>query len=199
MLTFLLWLSPVIVIAVLVWKYRRTAAAREAARNARFKDFLGKTAAQGAVDAVPPVTGFDPAPVPAAIAATQAPTGFTARARLLTPPQTVLYYLLKSSLSDHEVLAQINVASVIDAPAGGSALEREARSRRLAAAVVDFVVCDKSFTVIALVQCAAHDASAAATLAFARACCKSAGVRWVEVAAHALPKRDEIRHLVLGA
>lgn len=199
MLTFLLWLSPVIAVAVIVWKYRRIVAAREAASNARFKEFLGKTAVQGAVDAAPLVTIFDPATVSTASVPAQAPAGFTARERLLTPAQTLLYYLLKSSLPDHEVLAQVSVASAIDAPAGSSAFEQEARQRRLAAAVVDFAVCDKSFKVISVVQCGARDGSAAETLAFARGCCESAGLRWVEVAAHALPKRGEVRHLVLGA
>jgi hypothetical protein len=124
---------------------------------------------------------------------------FTVHERLLTPPQTLLYYLLKSSLPDHEVLAQASASGVIDVPDGVGGFERETRQRRLAAAVLDFVVCDKSFTPVAVVQCGARVGSAAESLAFARTCCESAALRWVEVAPDTLPKRETVRAVVLGA
>ena len=89
MLSFLLWLSPVIVIAVIVWKYRRQAAAREAVSNERLKELLGKTTAQGAVDVAPsthPPADFNPTPMPTA---SQTSVGFAKRERLLTQPQTL--------------------------------------------------------------------------------------------------------------
>lgn len=199
MLTWLLWLSPVVFIAVIVWNYRRQAAAREAASNERLKALLGKVAAPDAADVAPAVIASTPAPVVTAGVAPQSALAFTARARLLPPPQTLLYYLLKSSLPIHEVLAMVSAASIIDLPAGVSGLEREARQRRLAAVMVDFVVCDKSFKAITVVHSGVHPGQTAEALAYARAGCESAGLRWVEVAADAPPKRESLRELVLGA
>jgi hypothetical protein len=200
MLTLLLWLSPVILIGVVVWNYRRQAAAREAASNERLKALLGKAAGQDAAQGVAPAaTAANPVPVSTAGAPMQAVPAFTARERLLPPPQTLLYYLLKSSVPDHEVLAMISVASIIDLPAGVSGLEREARQRRLAAVTVDFVVCDKSFRAIAVVHSGVHPGQTAEALAYTRTSCESAGLRWVEVAPDVPPTRDALRALVIGA
>ena len=201
MLTLLLWLSPVIVIAVIVWKYRRQAAERAAASNERLKAFLGETKAPSTVDAAQAmrtsVDGKVP-PMPASDAPRPSSVGFVLRERVLTPPQTLLYYLLKSGLPDHEVLTQVSITSLIEVPTHVSASERETRQRRLAAAVADFVVCDKSFKAIAIVRCGTRDGSVAEALGFARTCCESASLRWVEIAPDRLPKRETIRPLVLG-
>ena len=195
MLAALLWLSPFIALAVIVWLYRRKTAEREAASKARLQEFLTQT---------PSATGSLPAPpvLPAAAAApVQSAVSFAVRERMLPPPQTLLYDLLKANLSDYEVLAQVSMASVMDVPAHVGGFERETRQRRLAATVVDFVVCDKSFKAVAVVhvvQRDAHEGSAADSLAFARTCCESAALRWVEVAPTALPKREDIRLRVLG-
>ena len=202
MLAALLWLSPFVALGVIVWLYRRKTAEREAASNARLKEFLSQTPLKGAADAAPTATGASPAPAvtPAvAAAAAPSPVSFAVRERMLPPPQTLLYYLLKANLSDYEVLTQVSMAAVMDVPAAIGGFERETRQRRLAAAVVDFVVCDKSFKPVAVVQCGARDGSAADGLAFARACCESAALRWVEVVPTALPKREVIRLIVLGA
>ncbi|MEQ1776081.1 MAG: DUF2726 domain-containing protein [Burkholderiales bacterium] len=204
MLTALLWLSPFVAIAVIVWNYRRKTAAREAASNERLKEIFSKSAGEGAADALP-ATSATAVSAPASAIPASAPSApvrpsmqFALRERLLAPPQTLLYYLLKSSLSDHEVLAQVSVATLIDVPTGVSGFEREARQRRLTAAVIDFVVCDKSFKAVAVVQCVVSEGSAAETMAYARTCCESAGLRWVEMAPDALPRREAMRTVVLG-
>lgn len=201
MLTWLFWLVPVIAIAGIVWYARRKMAERKAIHAERFKEFFEKSAAPGdAARLAPPRAVPVSAATPAARTPASAPPASGAiRERLLTPPQTVLYYLLKSALSDHEVLAQVSVATLLDASVGAAGLEAEARQRRLAAAVADFVVCDKSFKAVAVVQCSAREGGAADAAAFAAASARSAGLRWVEVAPHALPKRESIRSLVLGA
>lgn len=200
MLTLLLWLSPIILIAIVVWNYRRQAAAREAASNERLKALLGKVTAPSAADVAPAATASNPVPFSTAGVSVQTAPAltFTARARLLPPPQTLLYYLLKSALPDHEVLVMVSVASIIDLPAGVSGLEREARQRRLAAVTVDFVVCNKSFKAIAVVHSGVQPGQTAEALAHARTACESAGLRWVVVAPEALPQRESVRDLVLG-
>ncbi len=199
MLTLLLWLTPVIAIAVIVWNYQRKVAAREAASSERLKEFLSKPATEGVTEEARPATISAPAPAPTASMPSRPSTNYAVRARLLTPPQTVLYYLLKANLPDYEVLAQVSIAAFVDVPSTMSGFEREARERRLAGAVADFVVCDKSFKAVAVVQCGAREGNAAALVAFARDCGESAGLRWVEVMPDALPKREAIRQQVLGA
>ena len=116
---------------------------------------------------------------------------------MLTPSQTVLYDLLKNHLPDHEVLAHVSLAAFVDA-ASVSGFERETHQRRLAGVVVDFVVCDKSFKAVAVVQCGVREGSSAGAGEFAAACVRSTGLRWVEVAPEALPNRVAIKSLVLG-
>jgi len=104
-------------------------------------------------------------------------------------------------LNHLSTFAQVGRLHAYDVPAHVGGFERETRQRRLAATVVDFVVCDKSFKAVAVVhvvQRDAHEGSAADSLAFARTCCESAALRWVEVAPTALPKREDIRLRVLG-
>ena len=193
MSTFLLWLTPVIVIAVFVWNYRKQAAAREDASEKRLKQFLTKPLAE---DAAAPAA---PTAVPTTTPASPLPKEYAVREGLLTPPQKVLYYLLKTHLSDHEVLTKVGAAAFLDIPARFSGFERETRERRLALALADFVVCNKAFTPVAVVQCRAAESAGMAHLAFARECSAAAGLRWVEVTPDAMPKREEVRLRVLGA
>ena len=190
MSTFLLWLTPVIVVAVFVWNYRKQAAAREDASEKRLKQFLTKPLAEDTAA---------PTAAPTTTPASPLPKEYAVREGLLTPPQKVLYYLLKTHLSDHEVLTKVGAAAFLDIPARFSGFERETRERRLALALADFVVCNKAFTPVAVVQCRAAESAGMAHLAFARECSAAAGLRWVEVTPDAMPRREEIRLRVLGA
>jgi Protein of unknown function (DUF2726) len=195
--TWLLLLLPIAAVALIVWNHQRKIAAREAASNERMKELFAKPSA----DADAPAAEQAAAGVPAAAANTPAPPApkeYAPRAAMLTPPQRVLYYLLKAQLSDHEVLVKAGAATFIDIPARFGGFERETRERRLALAVVDFVVCDKSFRPLVVVHC--HEAGGADTphIAFARECCAAAQLRWVDIAPGALPARDAVRVTVLG-
>lgn len=201
-LSWLMWITPVVAIAGIVWYSRRKIAAREAASAARLNEFLEQAAAKdpAAPRAVATVTPASVASsAPARINAAPRAAGIALRERLLTPPQTALYYLLKSGLPDHEVLAQVSVAALIELPGVVGSFEAEARHRRLAGAASDFVVCDKAFKAVAVVQCGARTGAAADTLALVRAGCESAGLRWVAIAPEALPRRETVRAVVLGA
>ena len=208
-MTWLLLLLPVVAIVGLLWYYRRKAAAREALSDQRLKSFLEQSPANtNAANAATAATATQPAEfsgpaatAPAAVPAATAPPPkeYAVRAGLLTPPQRVLYYLLKTHLADHEVLAKVCAAGVIEIPSRFSGFERETRERRLALVTVDFVVCDKSFKPVAVVQCRAADAGDDMHSAFARECCAAAGLRWVDVSPAALPTRETVRAVVLGA
>lgn len=220
MLTFLLWLSPFVVIGVVIWNFRRKVAAREAESEERFKAFLNDAVTGESAETVKPASTPPPPSVrqPGTAAIRPASTTLTdtassknagvssvqpaeraaVRERVLAPPQALLYYLLRSGLPDHEVLAQVAAGSLFDAGLRGS-FESEARQKRLAGVVLDFVVCDKSFKAVAAVQCGARAAGEDAPLAYARGCCESAGLRWVELAPDALPRREGVRAAILGA
>ena len=203
----MIWLVPlaaVVVVAIIIWHHRRKAAARESQTEARLKAFLsdaGKTDGAGGVARPEAYAAPDAMPVPQASHEINLPITkeYTARAALLTPPQKVLYYLLKAQLSDHEVLTKISAVAVLDIPTRFSGFERETRERRLALTVLDFVVCDKSFKAVAVVQCRTAQDGDATHLAFAQACCTAVGLRWVEIVTDALPARETVRGVVLGA
>jgi uncharacterized protein DUF2726 len=199
------------VIAYFVWDFRNKTAAREAASKKRFEELLREQASGSPTPAAPPsaapvpraapaapapasVPAAAPAPAPASMPAAAAPA---VRARFLGQHETLLYLLLKTGLPDHEIFANVSLASVTALPAGGG--EREQQLRRLAPYQLDFVVCDKSMRVIAAVDLeTAGGAEAAGIQQFKADHLKRVGIRLVRVNPAAMPKRDQVRGLVIG-
>jgi Protein of unknown function (DUF2726) len=211
MVIFLAVLVGVVVIAVFVWNYRRQAAAREAASAERMKAFLEQARATAKMNPNSVSTGYatSPTATPAAapVPAVKAPlpvsgvsgvNGYAVRTSLLTREQAVLYQLMKMGLPDYHVFACVNLGAFIQSTEALSGFAREAQARRLADAMVDFLVCDKSLKAVVAVQCGAPSGKAAETAAFAASCVASTGVRWVEVSPAALPRRETIREVILG-
>jgi hypothetical protein len=160
-------------IAFLVWDLRRKAVAREAASKQRFEEMLlvRPTAAAKLVS-------------PAAT--------ISAPGRFLGQSETLIYRLLKAGIPDHDIFANVTLASVI-----GGGNEQEAR--RLSPYRLDFVVCDKAMQVVAVVEMeAAGGMQAAGEKRFKADNLKAAGVRLVYFDAVRLPRRDEMRALVCG-
>ena len=184
-----------------VWSSRKQIAAREAASKARFERMLrapvqpaapaeSEPMAEAAFPSAPSVSLAAPAPA-------KAPALAPARERFLGQAETLLYYLLKTGLPGYEVFPNVSLATVIGV--SGSAYEREQQLRRLAQYRVNFVVCDKSMRIIAVVEMdSAVAAVGAGEQQFKVDCLKRAGIRLVRVNPAALPKRDQIPALVLG-
>lgn len=196
---FLLFAAGIIFFGV--WSSRKQIAAREAASKARFERLLNAPAQPAApADPAQPAAAASPStpsPSLAVPAPAKAPAAAPARERFLGQAETLLYYLLKTGLPDYEVFAKVSLASVISA--SGSGHEREQQLRRLAQYRVDFVVCDKSMRIIAVVEMdSAVAAVGAGEQQFKVECLKRAGIRLVRVNPAALPKRDQVRALVGG-
>ena len=191
-------------IAYSIWNYRKKSAAREAASQQRFAELLREQAAASGRPVPAPATAArapaqapishaapaPPAPAPAAVAA-------AARERFLGQHETLLYLLLKTGLPDHEIFANVSLASVAALPAAAS--EREQQLRRLSPYQLNFVVCDKSMRIVAAVDIeAAGGADAAGIQQFKADYLKRAGIRLVRVNPAAMPRRDQVRGLVVG-
>lgn len=108
-----------------------------------------------------------------------------------------LYRLLVSSLPDHVILAEVAFSRLVKAEGGGSRED----FRKFATArqkVADFVICDKSFSVVAVVELddsthnSAKDAKRDEII-------REAGSKTVRWRVSKLPRPDEIRRQVLGA
>jgi hypothetical protein len=69
--------------------------------------------------------------------------------RLLTQPEQVLYHRLVKALPNHIVLAQVQVSRVLGIKKGSRFHEWNNRINRM---TYDFVICDKSFAVIAAIE-----------------------------------------------
>ena len=201
------------VIAYFVWDFRKKADAREAASKQRFEELLREQASGGAR----PVSPAAPAAAPASRAAPAAPAAAAVsaaasapaaasvpataaaatRERFLGQHETLLYLLLKTGLPDHEIFANVSLASVTALPAGGA--EREQQLRRLAPYQLDFVVCDKNMRIVAAVDLeTAGGADAAGIHQFKADYLRRAGIRLVRVNPAAMPRRDQVRGLVVG-
>jgi hypothetical protein len=108
----LLLVVPLAVGAYLLWDHRRKAAARAQASAARLNEILATTH-------VPTPTTPPPAPDKAAAsqrvsgAPAQSTAAYAPRERVLTPPETLLYYLLKTGLPEYHVFAHVALRAVL--------------------------------------------------------------------------------------
>ena len=194
----LLVLAALAAIAYIVWDYKRKIDAQTLASAGRLEKLLTASrkpdASQSAVS--PPVSDTQ------ALGAEGAPSAplYVRRERLLSPPQTLLYYLLKTGLPDHLVFARVNLAALLDAGPGLSGLAREEGIQKAVELTVDFAVTDKNTRPIAVVELSAHEHTDAAAhhRTFARTRLAAAGVRYLELDAARLPRKDALRALVLG-
>ncbi|MBX3663061.1 MAG: DUF2726 domain-containing protein [Burkholderiales bacterium] len=177
---YLLILAPFIAIPILWWNYRRKVALREELSGARWQQLVGTAK-----------VADTPAPASAA---------YRRRERLLDAGQTLVYLLLKQGMPDHEIMANVTLAELLELPAGTTDTEQEQRRRQLALHRVDFVVCGKSMQPLVAVELLAAEAPAALTTApdFKSQCLHQAGIRHVRLLRNALPARQEIRARVLG-
>jgi len=185
-------------IGFVVWYSRKKFAEREAASKARLERLLRAPAQPAApAELAPTRTAASPSASVAVPTPAKAPAAMPARERFLGQAETLLYYLLKTGLPGYEVFAYVSLASVIGA--SGSGHEREQQLRRLAQYRLDFVVCDKSMRIFAIVEMdSAIAAVGAGEQQFKADCLKRAGIRLVRVNPAALPKREQIRALVGG-
>jgi intracellular sulfur oxidation DsrE/DsrF family protein len=205
--------AAVAIMGYAVWNFQKKTAAREAAAQQRFADLLrggqGSGGGQSASAPAPAASASTSAPashavpaapavaIPPAAAPAAAVAAVAARERFLGQHETLLYLVLKTGLPDHEIFANVSLAAVVALPASGS--EREQQIRRLAPYQLDFVVCDKSMHVIAAVDIeTAGGADAAGIQQFKADYLKRAGIRLVRVNPAAMPKRDQVRALVVG-
>jgi hypothetical protein len=182
---YLLVLAPFIAIPVLWWAYRRRVAERESIADARWQKMVSTAQAE-------PVAA-QPMAAPVTVH-----TGYTRRSRTLDPVQTVLYYLLKNSLPDHEVMPQVGLAGVLEVPAEITGSEREQRLASLARHTVDFVVCNKALQPVAVIDLPMQETAMPAQDFKSRSLAE-ASVRYLRLSRKALPKRDAVRALVLGS
>lgn len=190
----LLVLIPVLAIVYIIWDHKRKAAQRAAASAGRLDEIIGSLA---------PAPGVQrDARGPQEIASSGTPSAaplYVARERLLSPVQTLLYFLLRTGLPDYVIFAHVPLASVLDAGPGLSGLARDETLQRFAAQSVDFVVSDRRMRPVAAIAIATGaSGSARGMQASPRAYLEAAGVRYLELDAAALPKKDAIRALVLG-
>lgn len=207
MWTTLLLIVPPVIIAILVWNFRRQAAAREAASAERMKAIFGETGvpAKGSSPQPTQLRKVEEAPAaapaalaaPAAVAAKQQTvTGFTARSQVVDAAKLPVYQWLQTVLPQHTVLPCMSLAAFIQPAENLIGFAREAQIRRLTDATVDFLICSNTLKPLVGVQCGTRNGKAAETAAFAAACVLSTGVRWLEITPEALPSPESVRALV---
>lgn len=191
---FWLLLAAVIVAAVCIWDYRRKAARREAVSSERFEQMFKAGTTAAATPA--PVAAPPPAPGPAAAPEAPAAVAYSACERLLSQTETLIYYLLRSGIPDHEVFPKVPLTAVVGAP--GAGYDREQQLRRLSRHQIDFILCDKAMRIVAAVQVETSGPEAVVAQRIKADCLKSAGIRLITIDPRSLPKRSELRALVTG-
>jgi hypothetical protein len=190
-----LLLVPVGAIAFIVWAYQKKVAQKNAASDERYRQLFGADPRTSTSPVEAPASGRTAAATPVLPLVPQGAATYSSKERLLSPPETLLYYVLKAGLPDHVIFAHVNLAAVVEVPQTVRGYEREQQQRQLARYRVDFVVCDRNTNVVAVAEFESTDESAA----FKTACLKTAGIRHVPVNPAAIPKRDAIRPLIFGA
>jgi len=190
---FLIFLLPAAIVGYLVLDHRRKAEQRAAASAERLNMILGATThvPESAPDAS---AAGKTEPTVAAVPA-QAP--YVTRERILTPPQTLLYYLLKTALPEYHVFAQVTLRAFLDAAPSVTGYARNEQTRRLSWHSVDFLVCDRNLKAFAVVELARDD-EPAATAGSRESWIGSAGLRYLAFEPNALPRKEALRALVMG-
>ena len=194
-------LAPFVAIPLFWWSYQRKQAARERLANERWQSVVqgaGKDGS-GAANPQPAVNVADPVRRGMLSEPATGSNAFRRRERVLDPAETLAYFLLRSGLPDCEVLARVRLDQLVmgaEVPAtvpGG-------RLQGLTQHTVDFVICNKAMQPLAAVDVLDAESGAALTAApdFKTLCLAQAGVRYVRVLRAALPKRQEVRAVVLG-
>lgn len=193
-------LAPFVAIPLFWWSYQRKQAARERLANERWQSVVqGAGKDSGAAIPQPAVHVADPVPRGILPAPTAGSSAFQRRERVLDPAETLAYYLLRSGLPDCEVLARVRLDQLVMV-ADGPATVPGGRLQGLTQHTVDFVICNKAMQPLAAVDVLDAESGAALTAApdFKTQCLAQAGVRYVRVLRAALPKRQEVRAVVLG-
>lgn len=187
-LGYLLILAPIVAMFLLWRNFSRRIGEREQESGVRWEELVttARTDLAAPAAAVMPTSG--------GAAGAPATSPFVRRARTLDPAQTLFYYLLKNSLPDHEVMPRVTLDSVLEL-ATDQAGNAEQQGRQLTQQIVDFLVCDKTLQPVAAIDLR----TAPATPDFKIQCLAQAGIRYLQIQRTALPKRDRVRQLVLGA
>lgn len=121
---------------------------------------------------------------------------FKLKLPLLSSPEQDLYRRLIVALPDHIILAQVAFSQMITT-AGGDSKENFRKNLTARQKVADFVVCDKSFLVVAVVEL--DDATHSHAKDEKRdAIIREAGSKTVRWRVSMLPNTDDIRRLILG-
>lgn len=186
----LIVLVPLAGIGYIVWDFRRKTALRDAVRVGRLQELIGAGEARG----LQAVTTAPAQNEPHALAPQVNPVAV--RQRLLTRAQTLAYYLLKTGLPEHVVFAQVPLSFVLE-PRDDTG-QRQELSRRLAGHTMDFLVLDKTMRPLSAITLHDRTVSDANRNGDVLATwMRAAGLRYVELDASALPRKDAIRAVVL--
>jgi len=205
----LMILLPVAAIAYIIWDHKRKAAQRDVASAERMHELLGAIAhvpaeptatrsSDARTVAAPTLAPAIQKTVPAPREETAAPL-YAVRERVLSAPQTLLYYLLRTGLPEHVILARVSLAAILEVGPGLTGFAREEQIRRLCAITVDFLVSDTRMQPLAVIELETRDEGGAALAdrESARTRLAAAGVRYLEVDPRAMPRKEALRALVL--
>jgi len=195
---YLLMLAPVIAIAVFWWNYRRKQAALERQSKERWQELVSK-AGKPEKEMTAKAAALPAAAIPLQPMPSTAPQAYRGRERLLEPAETLFYFLLRTQFPEYEVLSGVSLSRLLVISAVSEA-ERERMARGLSSHAVDFVLCDKAMQPRIAIDLLAGEAPAALTAApdFKTRCFAHSGIRFVRISRTALPKRLDVRNVVLG-
>jgi hypothetical protein len=187
-------LVPLGAVAFIVWSYRKKAATQASTSSKRFQQIFGASVAGTARAGAIPINGMAARQQPVAGAAS---ASFAPKGRLLTDPETLLFYVLKTGLPDHETFVHVNLAAVIDVSGALPGNERERQLRRLSQCHLDFVVCDRNLQPVAVLEIE-QDLAMNAVAQFKAESVKASGIKYLRIRPAAIPQRQELRALIYG-
>lgn len=195
----LIWLA---LIAWVIRSYGKKQQQRGAERNRQFEALLAELKNSRASREA----GLAPAPAPQASLAVgereATRPDYCKKERLLPQAETLLYYVLRTGLPEHEIFANLTLADIIDVEPAVRGYERGQKARTLAQQRLDFVICTKQLEVVAAVvldKSAMPDRVHTGNPRFAEACLATAGIRVVRIDPAAPPRHHQVRDLIYGA
>jgi hypothetical protein len=161
----------------------------------RFIAAYRRDKAQGAAAPTAPAVQAS-APRPATQSVALAVATLKPRASFLAGPNKLLYLVLRTALSDHQIFANVRLADAVQI--AGHPPTPQARAQ-LAQARVDFVICNKELAVVALIDITDGNRADDVLKRQLEPQITAAGGRYLRIAPNAIPRPAEARALVRGA
>ena len=136
------------------------------------------------------------------LSSAETPGLYLLRPRFLTKAESVVYMLLRAAFPRQEIFARVRLSDVLHVKIGPQGMERLRMFRKIADQQVNFLLCDRDMTILAIIDTKEPDAVVnpreQKLEIIKQRCLQAAQVKYICVYPPQLPRYRELREQILG-